>query len=217
MSVRLTKVEPDVLQDHGSLSPEDICYYLYEYTARQRYDYSDGNQLISNLKKKPSVVRQRLELMRYKQGAEQRCAQELFDAMNKDWLRGATLVPVPPSKAMGDPDYDDRLYRILGMLQRRAGQQIDIRKLINQTQSTRASHETEGNRLSVEELLAVYRVDPALLAPTPRVIGVFDDMLTAGNHFRAMKIRLGEVFPDVVVVGLFISRRVLPQDFGPLF
>jgi hypothetical protein len=29
--------------------------------------------------------------------------------INQQWLEGATLVPMPPSKAKGDAAYDDRM------------------------------------------------------------------------------------------------------------
>jgi hypothetical protein len=80
-----------------------------------------------------------------------------------------------------------------------------------------ASHTSE-NRLTVEELLDAYRIDETLCAPEPRAIGIVDDVLTAGVHFRAMHAILSERFPDASIVGFFIARRVFPPvDFEAIF
>src|SRR5258708_32868752 len=63
---------------------------------------------------------------------------------------------------------------------------------------------------SVEELLAAYEIDQGLVNPRPRWIGVFDDVLTAGTHFVAMKSILQHSFPGVALSGFFIARRVFP-------
>lgn len=55
--------------------------------------------------------------------------------------------------------------------------------------------------------------------PPPRAIGIFDDVLTAGTHFRAMDTILRARFPNVPITGIFLARRVLPSTFeaiGPL-
>jgi hypothetical protein len=92
----------------------------------------------------------------------------------------------------------------------------DVRTLVVQTQSTAASHEAaDGERVTVEELLAVYQINEALAAPVPRAIAIVDDVLTAGTHYRAMHIVLSARFPNVPITGLFIARRVFPDDdFG---
>jgi hypothetical protein len=44
------------------------------------------------------------------------------------------------------------------------------------------------------------------------VIGIVDDVLTVGNHFRAMSNRLAERFPDASIVGIFVARRAIPHE-----
>ena len=46
------------------------------------------------------------------------------------------------------------------------------------------------------------------------MIGIFDDVLTAGTHYRAMAITLGNRFPGIPIFGFFVARRVFPTpDF----
>ena len=47
--------------------------------------------------------------------------------------------------------------------------------------------------------------------PFPREIGIVDDVLTAGTHYRAMHDTLRERFPQVPIIGIFIARRVFPE------
>jgi predicted amidophosphoribosyltransferase len=44
--------------------------------------------------------------------------------------------------------------------------------------------------------------------PPPQAIGLFDDVLTTGAHFRAASNILQKAFPGVRVIGVFIARRV---------
>jgi hypothetical protein len=39
-------------------------------------------------------------------------------------------------------------------------------------------------------------------------IVVFDDLLSGGSHFAAMKIGLSRLFPGVRISGVFLARRV---------
>jgi hypothetical protein len=122
-------------------------------------------------------------------------------------------VPVPGSKALGHPDHDDRIERICRAMRQPPP---DVRALVIQTESTTASHEAEeGERVTVEDLLSVYEINEALAAPPPTSIAIVDDVLTAGTHYRAMHITLAARFPNVPLIGLFIARRVFPDDdFG---
>lgn len=130
----------------------DQCFHIYEYTSGQNFAFSDTNNLISNLKKKPSSSEAQL---RYKRGAINRCAGDLAKALNPRWLESAILVPVPPSKARGHPDFDNRMEQIARQI--RPGQ--DVRNLVVQRESTVAAHEVGlGERVSVEELLALYAI-----------------------------------------------------------
>lgn len=87
----------------------------------------------------------------------------------------------------------------------------DVRRLVRQSTSTAASHESSGDRVTVGELLELYSIDETLTAPPPKQIGIVDDMLTAGVHYRAMHEMLSGRFPGVPISGLFIARRIFPS------
>lgn len=206
--VRLSKIDDSNREDHARLTDADGCLYLFEYTSGKGYSFSATNNLISNLKKKPSTRGK--AGYQYKQQAITQCAAALTSTLNPAWLDEATLVPVPGSKVQGHVDYDDRIEKIC----RGIRQQIDVRALVQQTASTDASHEAApGSRVTVDELLTVYKINEALVAPPIRSIGIIDDVLTAGTHFRAMDTILRARFPGIPIVGIFIARRVFPNPF----
>jgi hypothetical protein len=201
---RLTRIDRLTRPDHSYLEDEDECLYLGEYTARRGYAYSDTNQLILNLKK-PMDRRDRSE-WRYKVAAIETVAQDLRRLLGLDGIEGATFVPVPPSRAKDDPEYDDRLLQVLRQVA--AGHDGDIRELVLQPETMDAFH-SGGDRPSIRELIEAYRLDEAAThAPRNGAFVIFDDVLTTGAHFKAVQAVLCDRFPDVRTFGLFVARRV---------
>jgi predicted amidophosphoribosyltransferase len=205
---RLRKIDDQSRPDHARLSAGDQCHFLYEYTSGKNYSFSATNSLIINLKKKPGAGG-----YQYKARVIARSAQAFAQAINSKWLDGATLVPVPPSKAKGDSGYDDRMTRVCRQI-RTGAPALDVREIVMQRTSLPSAH--EGQRPSVEDLMRAYEIDGALCEPRPRWIGIFDDVLTAGTHFGAMKQKLSDRFPGVSIAGFFIARRVFPNPFDAL-
>ena len=203
---RLTKVD-SAAPDHWHLTASDECYFLGEYTARKGYQGSPTNQVIFNLKK--SVDRRGLTDWHYKGEAIREVATALRAAINHEFLDKITFVPMPPSKAKGDPLYDDRMVQVCAAIRPRLP--LDVRELLFQPVSAQAAHGTD-NRPTPQNIEALYQVD-ATLAHSPRdVIFIVDDVLTTGAHFVAAKSVLTRQFPSTPVVGVFVARRVPTTD-----
>jgi len=48
--------------------------------------------------------------------------------------------------------------------------------------------------------------------PRPSAVVIFDDMVTAGSHYMAMKKKIIEVYgPDMPIKGLFLTRRIFSE------
>jgi hypothetical protein len=204
--VNLTRIDHLTRWDHYHLSSEDECYFLREYTARQGFEVSETNDTIQNLKK-PMDRRGRPE-WHYKEQAIKCVATELGKALVPQWLRRATIVPVPPHLTKADPLYDDRVTQIGKLMG------ADVREIIVQTATFEASHGT-SSRPSPAQLRSNYRVDESLCVPAPTSIGILDDVLTAGAHYRAIADLLSERFPGVQIVGIFYARRLLAAPPTP--
>lgn len=206
--MKLTQIDDSNRGDHFQLNAEDKCLFLFEYTSGRDYTFSETNQLISNLKKKPSTANR--PGYHYKARAIRSCSNAFGQALNRKWLDDATLVPVPGSKIAGHADYDDRMTQVCQGI--RASPPLDVRSIVRQTVSYESSH-TTGNRISVEELLEIYEIDETQVSPPPKWIGIFDDMLTVGVHYRAMHALLRRRFPSVPITGIFVARRVFANPF----
>lgn len=212
MAKRVLKIDALALPDHYYLDEHDVCYYIGEYTAGEGHSYSETNQLILNFKK--SVDRVDTPQWQYKELALKQAANFFRDAIKPD--APITFVPIPPSKAKNDPLYDDRMLRLLKATC--AGRHSDIRELVLQRETVKATHLAE-RRPTPEELIANYVIDERLIEPVPNTIFIVDDVLTTGCHFKAVEHILQQRFPQVRIRGLFIARRVpksIDFDFGVL-
>lgn len=206
--IRFTQIDGTNCQDHPYFEEGDRWHFLWEKTSGRDYSFSETNNLISNLKKPVDSSPAQLH---YKGQAIRHCARSMREAINDKWLEFGTLVPVPPSKAPTDPLYDNRMERVCNLIWPGVA---DVRNLVVQNTSMQASHERSPGqqRISKEELIAAYSIDEALAAPAPTSIAVVDDMLTAGTHYRGMYHVLSRRFPGVQIVGMFIARRIFPED-----
>jgi hypothetical protein len=211
----MLQIDETTVGDHFDLAASDHCYYVWEYTARQRYDFSPTNQLISNLKIKPSAIATTPRRNYYKQQAIDHSANALRALINQEWVeRVGTLVPLPSSKVRGHADYDDRIDRLLHSAFR--GFNADIRPLLEQTASTPADHESD-ERMSHTELRAITRINEAQAAGLPRQnIAVVDDVLNSGKHFKVAQELLSARYPGTPIIGLFIARCIRVSPFAAI-
>lgn len=202
--MRLRRIDELVLDEYPFLNPRDDCYFLRTYTAGTGYLHGETNSLISNLKKPPSLRAH--PQWRHKEQAIRQLATELRTALGAARISRNTYVPVPPSRVQSDPEYDDRLIRLLEHMA--VGLRCDLREIVRQRRSSRASHHQGSSRLSPREIGRLYEIDDSKAVPVPTKIVVVDDVLTTGAHFVAMRDVLKRRFPAAAIVGLFVARAV---------
>jgi predicted amidophosphoribosyltransferase len=206
--INFSQIDDLTRQDHSYLDASDECLYLREYTARGGFNHSETNHLIINLKKE--VDRKGRQEYKYKEQAIQKVISEFKRVnWNKSWLRQAVLVPMPPSKVKTDPLYDARITQIVSALAQAFGS--DMRELITLTENMCPSH-SSATRATPSEIRNNYEIDEdAVPSEAVTDVGLFDDVLTTGAHFKAAKAVLTRRFPNVRVVGIFVARRVFAQ------
>lgn len=213
--MRLKKIDDLTRPDHYYITPQDECFYLGEYTPGVGFQHSPTNQRIANLKKDVSLRGTNQYV--WKEREISACGRDLRAAFKVEAISEVTWVPTPPSKAKGDPKYDDRIVRVLREMT--VGIRADVREIVHQKESVRPSH-LQSDRPRPAEIAANYRVDQEMLLPEPKLIGIVDDVLTAGSHFKAMKMVLEEYYPGVRTFGLFLARTerqsALLKDFDDL-
>jgi hypothetical protein len=215
----LVRIDELVLDQHGSLSPDDDCYYLFEYTAHELGAYSRGNHLVINCKK-PMDRRGKPEWA-YKGKAIREIADELRSCLPAviDFAE-TTIIPVPPSKIRTHPAYDDRVLRIVRYA---CPVGADIRDLVACREDRDAAHESDRRRPSIAEIQANYylntetdrlnlgtdHVNSGTDQAVRKKVVVFDDVITAGSHYKACRNFIEAYFPGRAITGIFVARRVL--------
>jgi hypothetical protein len=198
----LIKMNEQLLAEHHSLSPGDDCYYMLEYTSQDSFPYSLGNTLITNLKKK--VDRKQSPEWPYKEWTILQIAAELAAALATliDFAT-ATIIPIPPSKTRGNPQYDDR---VLQVIKYACPVDADIREPIICREDHASAHETdEHDRPAIDELTANYSWLETAQPLRPNIV-LFDDVIASGNHFTACKRFLLRHHPATHITGIFIAR-----------
>lgn len=207
---RFLEIDELTRREHFYITEEDDCYYLGEYTPREGYTYSKTNDTILNFKK--SMDRLNTSEWKYKDRAINECATAFATALNAFNFRSLTFVPVPPSRIESDSLYDDRLVRMLNLVNQINGD-VDVLECVQQVASLRPSHDSE-DRPTPSEIAGVYKLRNQPSRPRPKEIAIVDDLLTTGAHFKAMKSILSNQYPEVKIVGLFLARREVP-NFDP--
>ncbi|MBD3640219.1 MAG: hypothetical protein HUJ18_04420 [Marinobacter sp.] len=205
MTYSLTEVDEKDFGQHYYLRDGDNCYYFGEYTAREGFNYSKTNQLIHNFKK--PVDRKDRPEYQYKNRAIAEVANLIANSIN---LELVTFIPVPPSKSKDHELYDDRLIQVLRFMEAHYPG-VHWYEAVQQNSSTVANHQSES-RLRPSELCDIYDLGGFDGSGCRNILVVFDDMLTTGCHFKAMQSVLQERAPDKSIVGLFIARRVIPDE-----
>ena len=211
MTFRLQKVDELSLRDHYHLTDNDECWYFGEYTAYKDWSFSETNQLIKNLKKKMSV--QGTNQWPYKLRAIEHVGDLLASVIDTSRLQRSLFVPIPPSKIVGDPDYDPRMRQTLDNAAAKLNCRLPIAECITQVSNTEPDHESVDSRLYPEDRADTYQVHQETIPSGTEAILLIDDVLTTGSHYKGAEIAIKRLYPQMRVQGLFVARRVHENPF----
>jgi predicted amidophosphoribosyltransferase len=172
------------------------------------YSYSQTNQPIANFKKKLNSSSNELQ---YKKDAIKEIGRQFTVMIDCQKLKDSEflLIPIPPSKERSDPLYDPRMMQVLEHMRNITKVDLDIRDCLSFSGSISASHESDY-RATQDELYndLMCNLEELRANERPRGIILFDDMLTNGTHFMAVRQRLRKVFGDIYIAGIFVCRRL---------
>ncbi|MCY4289503.1 MAG: hypothetical protein OXC63_13045 [Aestuariivita sp.] len=115
------------------------------------------------------------------------------------------FIPIPSSKAKGDPLYDDRIVQMLGAVYPQSP--LDCREIIVQTKTLPSSHGREIRRPRPSNIKEHYSINQSLTQNLKPTIALVDDVLFTGAHFQAAKSVLQCNLPNQTIIDLFLTRR----------
>jgi hypothetical protein len=194
--------------DHWHLQADDDAAFFGEYTPREGWRYSSTNQLILNLKKRPSVARGTFQWP-HKLQAIRDIAAAIRANLTPDALATSLFAPIPSSKTPAHPDFDPRMLQVAQSI----GAPARAADVLRTTADRLAMHES-ADRRDPDALAATIEVIPAAIPAGIQRIFLLDDMITTGCSFRVCKRLLEPYVPGVPIIGLFASRRVLPDPLA---
>jgi hypothetical protein len=202
---RLIRLDNDC---YRYLADDDNCYHYGEYTSGGGFAASQTNRQILNLKKRPTSPQAELY---WKSQAIIYWGDLIANSINlQNCVGSATFVPMPCSKPVGHPEYDDRMLRVLQRTKQH-NPQIDVRPLLTQTTARDSQH--TGGRMTPPELLQSLAIDNNQLQPPPfPTVIIFDDVITMGASFNAAKTLISQIPGVNQVIGIFLAKTIWPQD-----
>lgn len=190
---------------HCCPSAEDKnIFFARKYSPGKGYTHSETNRLILNLKIPPSQPHR----SHHKTHAIQKFADEVGEFLPTIACDGRSyvIVPIPCSRMLGDPEYDDRLIRVASEISQRvpSARTLDLFRILAPTP---ASHSTTSPR-NPNQIYSNLKIDFALtqVISEEEIIVVLDDVITSGAHFEAVRRSLSETLPQNEVIGVFWAK-----------
>ena len=201
------------------LEDGDECYYLMPLPNTQDFGdqpvwKSSAWQKIINLKHSPERQKENLAFAGYKAQAIEQFAHDIaiFLDKNKPILSGkkVALIPIPPSKAIDDPNYDDRM-SVVCQTAVNLCNTPDVKYVeCLRTKESRPSASKSGERLTPEQIKRNLEIDKDAICGY-EIVFVADDVLTQGTDYAACKQLIMECCPDARIIGLFWTFAQRPS------
>lgn len=193
--MQIMKIEPGIC---SYIDINDNCYYIMDYHSGMGYDYSIQNQFILNFKKQKDAGGQQ-----YKTIAIGKIADILIKKILPQLDPNKFIfVPIPPSKVITDPLYDDRMIKVLELVKKELG--IPFIDLLCRPSSIVPSHQNQTTRTPsnhVFNLINNYSANDFI----NRHIIIIDDVVTTGSTYKAAKQAISQYLPNKIT-GLFLAR-----------
>lgn len=193
---------------HRYLEDEDECFVFGDYWQGMTFGASSPpmNRLIYDFKVRMpqfGTVPDADALVR-KAAAIQIIGRAWRELIPDHDLRGTCLVPIPPSRLLSSPLYDNRMGRVLDLIAS-GHPDVDVRDLIVLKREREASH-LARKRPTAAAISLDYGLRRDRMQVRPACVAVFDDVVTSGAHFHICKKLLRSVWHDIRVVGYFVAR-----------
>lgn len=195
------KLEESYLHFHVHIKSDDKCVYAREYKSQSGFKYRT-NQLIWNFKKSP--LKKETPEWQYRTEAITVFTKEIEKLFKPN--SNATITAIPSSKPNTHPEYDNRFEDLFKELVK-IRPNLNIECPVEIQNIIKPAH--HGGSRDPEDIKKNYKWKG--FKNIPEKIGILDDVLTTGAHFRAMSDFLKENGYNGQIIGIFWSRAVYPE------
>lgn len=215
MNEALSQIGPRQREHHFHLIPSHRCYYWGEYTPwaytrGKNAAFSETNSLIADLKVSPEL-RDTPDWVR-----KQQAIALVGSAFARFWRwRGlhdkCILVPIPSSRRRDDALYDDRMEQVLEHVSSQSGARLSVVPVLESDGSLQPSHNSSKRPKLPELIRSLHIRQAAVPTSAPKMVFLFDDVLTTGAHFVACYAHLQRILPHAKIIGNFVARSRRPE------
>lgn len=192
---------------HSFLDPDD-CVLYYMDRVHGGFDKSAANQKIVNIK---MGVNQSSSRLYFRNKAINEYARNMVDLIcGFPEFQEAALVPIPPSEARDDPEYDDKMERVCSaaaQLARKRGLGLSVSNLLSQIESHEPFHENDKMR-NPDTIYRNLVLDKTLIPSGICTFILVDDVFTSGSHFVACKRKILNAIPDASIAGIMWAKQL---------
>ncbi len=204
---RPKKIDASNINDHPFLTLNDKCFYFIDYLIGKGVKFSPGNQLILNLKKSP--LRKNNLDWKYKEIAIDAVAKMIWEAFGKH-LSSYFITAIPPSKRKDDPEYDDRILKVIGKIKSLAKDEkveLSVGEIF-ELLTTREPMHSSSSRWNPEQHSKNLKIINKERILECKGIIIVDDVLITGAQLKGACIALENELIQKPVFGIFVARGI---------
>ena len=177
--------------------------YAREYVSGIGYEAGPTNSLILNFKKSPS--KKKTQEWQYRENAVRQFKEDI-----EIWLGSinqAVLTSIPSSKKKDHPEYDNRFEDLFKEILKSHPRWI-VERPVETKKNIKASHKT-GEKYP--DILKKNYFWKGFKNKEPKVLYIFDDLITTGAYFRAISDFLIENKYKGKIIGICWAKTVWLQ------
>lgn len=205
---KLQRIDDLLRQQHSYLESSDLCFFLGESASGLKFEPKTMHQLIFNFKK--PIEKKGQQDWHYKEKAIKEITDLILNLRNWEKWSQYTWIPMPSSKIPSDSGYDDRLLQVLSRLKNQYPA-LDVRNILfskrNRESAHSSGHKKELRTIEFHQKNLEVITSNEVKTDPPKVIVIFDDLITSGAQFKATQSLLRNSYPQAVIVGFFIARN----------
>ena len=190
------------------LKKSDICFHARDFISGEGYNYCETNDLISNFKKS-GERKKNVDEWKHRNDAILRFKEEILHLFKEVNQKTVTAMAMPSSKKEDHPGYNNRFEDLFKTLKLN----IDIIEECPVKIKNNIKASSQGGTREPKDIKNNY-IWMDFKEKIPKVLWVFDDVITMGTHFRAISDFLRSNQYQGLIVGVIWARAKEKEGKG---
>lgn len=201
---RWSKIDRLEIRGYPYLDDQDVCFYYLE-RSHGTWKESEANRIVSNFQRDVERYHDRPDVLRHKDEAIEFFADKIGALIGRKQRKcPLVIVPMVTSKPKSHQWHDDRLLRTAYAVARNRPGEVavcDVLDVVAEIPKAKL-----GGRRDPREIGRLITIqEPAY--PDAEVVFLVDDVITTGGHYAACRNAARSVFPNALIVGVFLARQ----------